>query len=209
MMRPVFFLKGLLIGFSIAAPVGPIGLLRIQRTVAFGRKSGFVSGLGAATADGFYGIVAGFGLTAVSALLISLQLWVRLVGGAFLLYLGIKTFLSAPATSTAKLEYRGLISDYASTMFLTLTNPVTILSFVAVFAGVGLVSSKRDFTSAIALVAGVVSGSALWWLVLSGGISLFSARFTAGSLKAVNRVAGAILVAFALVAFGSTLRISR
>jgi threonine/homoserine/homoserine lactone efflux protein len=202
----MFLLKGLLIGFSIAAPVGPIGLLCIQRTVAYGRKSGLVSGLGAATADGLYGLIAGFGLTAVSTLLISLQLWVRLIGGAFLLYLGVKVFLAPPAGIAAASAHRGLVSDYVSTVFLTLTNPMTILSFAAVFAGVGLLSSSRDFISASALVAGVVLGSALWWLALSGGVSFFRARFTGKSLKVVNRVSGVILAGFAFSAFASILK---
>jgi threonine/homoserine/homoserine lactone efflux protein len=205
-MRIVFFLKGMLIGFSIAAPVGPIGLLCIQRTIAYGRKSGLVSGLGAATADGFYGMVAGLGLTAVSAPLISFQVWVRLVGGAFLLYLGIRTLLSAPAADAAASTHRGLLSDYVSTVFLTLTNPVTILSFAAVFAGVGLLNSSRDFASAIALVVGVVLGSSTWWLVLSGGISFFRERFTQGSLRIVKTLSGAILIVFAVSAFASILK---
>jgi threonine/homoserine/homoserine lactone efflux protein len=196
----------LLIGFSIAAPVGPIGLLCIQRTIAYGRKSGLVSGLGAATADGFYGMVAELGLTAVSALLISLQVWVRLVGGAFLLYLGIRTLLSAPAANAAASTHRGLLSDYVSTVFLTLTNPVTILSFAAVFAGVGLLNSSRDFASAIALVVGVVLGSSTWWLALSGGISFFKARFAQGLLRIVNTLSGAILIVFAISAFASILK---
>ena len=205
-MRIVFFLKGLLIGFSIAAPVGPIGLLCIQRTITYGRKSGLVSGLGAATADGFYGMVAGLGLTAVSALLMSMQVWVRLVGGAFLLYLGLKTLLSSPPTNAATSAHRGLLSDYISTVFLTLTNPMTILSFAAVFAGVGLLSSSRDFVSAIALVAGVVLGSSSWWLALSGGISFFKARFTERSLKIVNTLSGTILIVFAVSAFAGILK---
>lgn len=208
-MRLDFLFKGLLIGFSIAAPVGPIGLLCIQRTVAYGRTSGLVSGLGAATADGLYGIVAGFGLTAISTLLISLQLWVRFIGGVFLLYLGVKTFFSPPAEVAANLPRKGLLSDYASTVFLTITNPLTILSFAAVFAGAGLVSSRRDFVSAGALVAGVILGSALWWLALSSGVSFFSAKFTHRALGVVNKTAGAILVLFAVVAFAGILSTSR
>lgn len=181
----------------------------IQRTIAYGRKSGFVSGLGAATADGLYGIVAGFGLTAISTLLISMQLWVRLIGGAFLLYLGVKTFLSPPADLAANLPRRGLLSDYGSTVLLTITNPLTILSFAAVFAGAGLLSSRRDFVSAGALVAGVILGSALWWLALSSGVSFFSARFTGRVLGVVNKTAGAILVLFAVAAFAGILSTSK
>ena len=205
-MRIVFFLKGLLLGTSIAAPVGPIGLLCIQRTIAHGRKSGFMSGLGAATADGFYGMVAGLGLTAVSAILMSVQVWVRLIGGAFLLYLGLKTLLSRPAQNAATSMHRGLLSDYVSTVFLTLTNPMTIFSFAAVFAGVGLMSSSRDLSSAIALVGGVVLGSAIWWFVLSGSVSFFSSKFTSASLRTVNRISGGILVLFAVSAFAGLLK---
>jgi threonine/homoserine/homoserine lactone efflux protein len=168
-----------------------------------------VSGLGAATADGLYGIVAGFGLTAISALLTSLQLWVRLVGGIFLLYLGVKTFFARPADVAANLPHRGLLSDYVSTVFLTITNPLTILSFAAVFAGAGLLSSRRDFVSAGALVAGVILGSASWWLALSSGISFFSARFTGRVLGVVNKMAGAILVLFAVAAFAGLVSRSR
>ena len=133
-----FFLKGLLIGFSIAAPVGPIGLLCIQRTIANGRTSGLVTGLGAATADGLYGVVAAFGLTAISSFPVGQQFWFRLVGGIFLLYLGTKAFLSKPAGKAATSSQGSLFSAYGSTVFLTITNPMTILSFAAVFAGLGL-----------------------------------------------------------------------
>ena len=200
-MRLVFLFKGLFIGLSIAAPVGPIGLLCIQRTVAYGRKSGLVSGLGAATADGLYGTVAGLGLTAVSTVLIRWQVWVRLIGGAFLLYLGAKTFYSAPAEVAANLPRRNLVSDYASTVFLTITNPLTILSFAAVFAGAGLLSSHRDFVSALALVAGVVFGSLFWWLALTNGVSFLRARLTGQGQRLVNQTAGVVLILFAVGAF--------
>src|SRR3990172_2905035 len=127
---PILF-KGVLLGFSIAAPVGSIGVLCIRRTLADGRAAGFVSGLGAATADALYGAVAAFGLAFVTNALIGQQLWLRLGGGAFLCYLGAKTFLSAPAERPAEARGGGLLAAYASTLALTLTNPTTILSFVA------------------------------------------------------------------------------
>src|SRR6202035_4785275 len=110
----LFFLKGLLVGFSIAAPVGPIGLLCIQRTIAYDRKSGLVTGLGAATADGLYGAVAAFGLTAISSFLVGQQFWFRLIGGIFLLYLGAKAFLSRLAEKAATSNHENLFSDYGS-----------------------------------------------------------------------------------------------
>jgi threonine/homoserine/homoserine lactone efflux protein len=170
-----FLLKGLFIGFSIAAPVGPIGLLCIRRTLANGRTSGLVSGLGAATADAIYGCIAGFGLTFISTLLISQQVWFRVIGGFFLCYLGLKTFFSRPAEQKASAKGNGLISAYASTFFLTLTNPMTILSFAAIFAGLGVASAGGNYVSAGVLVLGVFSGSALWWLLLSGGVAFFQA----------------------------------
>src|SRR5579862_4353247 len=120
-----FWLRGLLIGFSIAAPVGPIGVLCIRRTLANGRVNGLVTGLGAATADACYGAVAGFGLTFISGLLIDQRVWLRLIGGAFLCYLGVKTFLARPAEQAAAAKSSSLAGAYTSTLFLTLTNPTT------------------------------------------------------------------------------------
>jgi threonine/homoserine/homoserine lactone efflux protein len=201
-----FLLKGLIIGFSIAAPVGPIGVLCIRRTLAEGRLSGLVSGLGAATADAFYGCIAGFGLTFISSFLVSQQTWLRLVGGIFLCYLGIRTFLAQPAVQAAYERGNSLPGAYASTLFLTLTNPMTILSFAAIFAGLGLASAPGSYASAAVLVLGVFSGSALWWLLLSGGVSLLRGRFTPGSLRWVNRVSGIIIAGFGLLALVSLVR---
>lgn len=195
-----FYLKGLIIGFSIAAPVGPIGVLCIRRTLSEGRISGFASGLGAASADAVYGCIAGFGLTFVSGFLIGQQIWLRVIGGLFLCYLGIKTFLSRPAQQAASAKGNGLIGFYASTFFLTLTNPMTILSFVGIFAGLGVVSTHGNFLSAGILVFGVFSGSALWWLLLSSGVGLFRKKFTPSGLAWVNKISGLIITAFGLVA---------
>lgn len=195
-----FFLRGLIIGFSIAAPVGPIGVLCIRRTLAQGCASGLVSGLGAATADAIYGCIAGFGLTFISSLLIHQQIWLRLIGGAFLCYLGAKTFMSLPAEQAAKAKGNSLVGAYASTFFLTLTNPMTMLSFAAVFAGLGVASTRGNYALAIVLVLGVFTGSALWWLMLSGGIGLFRTKLTPRRLQWVNRISGVLITAFGLVA---------
>jgi threonine/homoserine/homoserine lactone efflux protein len=199
----IFLLKGLLIGFSIAAPVGPIGVLCIRRTLANGRTSGFVSGLGAATADGLYGTVAAFGLTLISDVLVGQQMWFRIIGGSFLLYLGIKTFLSKPSEKWASDKKTNLFGDYISTFFLTITNPITILSFAAVFAGLGLSDSSGNYISAILMVSGVILGSIAWWLILSSVINLFRAKFNLASLKIVNWISGGIMMVFAVIAFVS------
>jgi len=203
-MDATLLLKGLLIGFSIAAPVGPIGVLCIRRTLADGRAAGLAMGLGAASADAVYGAVAGLGLTVVSGLLLSQQSLIRLVGGLFLCYLGVQTLRARPAEQAADAQGRGLLGAYASTFALTLTNPATILMFLAVFAGLGVVQTGGALTAAL-LILGVFLGSALWWLLLSGGVSLLRERFTPRAMHWVNRCSGAIILAFGLLALGGLL----
>ena len=197
-------LRGLVIGFSIAAPVGPIGVLCIRRTLADGRAVGFAAGLGAATADALYGAVAGFGLTVVSTALVGQQGWLRLIGGAFLCWLGARTFLARPAEAAAPATLgAGLAGAYASTLALTLTNPMTILSFAAVFAGLGVGAAGGGYGAAAVLVLGVFAGSALWWLVLSGAVGLLRHRVTPRGLRWVNRASGTIIAGFGALALGS------
>jgi threonine/homoserine/homoserine lactone efflux protein len=202
-MEIIFLLKGFVIGFSIAAPVGPIGVLCIRRTLSNGWASGLISGLGAATADAIYGSIAGFGLTFISNFLVSQEVWFRLVGGAFLCYLGTKTFLSKASKLTGTSNKIGFLGDYASTFLLTLTNPLTIISFAAVFAGLGLGTSAGDYLSAVFLVSGVFFGSVFWWFLLSGGIGLFRAKFSFARLQWINRFSGVIIAFFGLIALVS------
>ena len=195
-----FFFKGFIIGFSIAAPVGPIGVLCIRRTLAEGRASGLISGLGAATADALYGCIAGFGLTFLSNLLIQHQVWIRVIGGLFLCSLGLKTFVAGPAKESASVTGSGLAGAYGSTFFLTLTNPMTILSFAAIFAGLGLGSAGGDYFSSGVLVLGVFTGSALWWLVLSSMVGMLGKMLSPGGMRWVNRISGIIIIGFGLLA---------
>ncbi len=208
-MDAALLLRGFILGFAIAAPVGPIGLLCIQRTLNQGQRFGLVSGLGAATADGFYGAVAAFGLTVVSSFLIAQQHWLALVGGLFLCYLGLRTIAAGAATTAVTGaaangdEVRGLGAAYLSTLALTITNPLTILSFVAIFAGAGLTTAagaSTEWAGAVWMVAGVLLGSAAWWFLLSGSVTLLRTHINATVLLWVNRAAGAILVLFGLVA---------
>ena len=191
-----FLLKGMAIGFSIAAPVGPIGVLCIRRTLAEGRTCGFVSGLGAATADGLYGVVAGLGLTFLSNLLIQQQFWVRLIGGLFLCTLGLKTFFAPPAQGDTPVKGKGLAAAYVSTFVLTLTNPMTILAFAAIFAGLGVGTTAGNYLAAGVLVAGVFTGSAMWWLFLSGAVGFFKRSVSLAGMRWINRISGLIIVAF-------------
>jgi len=195
-----YFLRGLILGFSIAAPVGPIGILCIRRTLAFGRASGLVSGLGAATADAIYGSIAAFGLVFVSNFLVNQQNWIRLVGGAFLCWLGLKTFLAKPSGQFETTKTTGLFGAYVSTFLLTLTNPMTILSFAAIFAGLGLSAAGGNYNTSLLLVLGVFLGSALWWLTLSTGVGLLRSKFNQTAMRWVNRISGAAIIAFGIFA---------
>jgi threonine/homoserine/homoserine lactone efflux protein len=203
-MEPGFFLKGVAIGFSIAAPVGPIGVLCIRRSLGDGVWIGFLAGLGAATADSAYGCVAGFGFTAISGFLVRQQLWLGLGGGVFLCHLGVRAFLSRPAAQAVSAGSDRALAVYGSTLLLTLSNPATILSFAAAFAGFGLGMSV-DYRAAGSLVFGVFIGSALWWLILSGAVGMLRSRVDSKWMQTVNRVSGGMLFVFGIYALSRSL----
>lgn len=198
------FLRGLIIGFAIAAPVGPIGLLCIRRALAGGFAYGFATGLGAAAADAIYGAVAAFGLTAVSGFLVAQQMWLRLIGGAALIALGVKTAMKKPPIARAADRTENLGGAFAQTLALTLANPATILSFVAVFAGFGLGGDAgRSPMAAATIVLGVLIGSAAWWLVLAGATAAIRRQFPPAAISWINRASGAAIAAFGVAAIAS------
>ena len=197
------FVRGALIGLAIAAPVGPIGVLCIRRTLADGRLTGFISGLGAATADLFYGLIAVLGLTALADLLVGVSFWSRLIGGLFLCYLGLRTLLAQPAERPTEVNGRGLMAAYLSTLFLTLTSPATIIAFTAIFAGLGAGSVADSYLEGVVLASGVSAGSALWWLFLSSTTGMLRSRITPELLRWVNVIAGLIILGFGVLALGS------
>jgi threonine/homoserine/homoserine lactone efflux protein len=193
------FWRGLVLGFLIAAPVGPIGILCIQRTLNRGQLHGFVSGLGAASADAVYGSMAALGLTTITGNLIAQFQWLHVGGTIFLFYLGIKIFLTRVTQVSQVASTGGKLSAYTSTFLLTLANPMTILAFAAIFAGLGLVGTAPNYTSAGLLVLGVFTGSALWWLLLSSGANFFRPKLDARRLTWINKGAGVIIIAFGLL----------
>jgi threonine/homoserine/homoserine lactone efflux protein len=194
------FLRAFIIGISIAAPVGPIGVLCIRRTLAHGKLAGFLSGMGAASADMVYGAIAAFGLTAVTTVLVDNVFWLRLIGGGFLLYLGIKTFFEKPAEHAAQTNQSGKFGMYLSTFFLTITNPMTILAFTAIFAGTML---GETMGSPLVIVAGVFTGSAAWWLTLSLGVGMMRERLTQIHMAWINRISGGIIIVFGIFALSN------
>ncbi|QDR79437.1 2A76: homoserine/Threonine efflux protein [Sporomusa termitida] len=182
-----------------------MGLLCIRRTLAQGLLSGCFSGLGTATADALYGCIAAFSLTAIATLVLEQQFYLRLFGGVFLLYLGYTAFTAAPGEPTAKPGDKRLLTTYISAFFLTLTNPLTIMSFAAVFAGLGLGEAGGNYQAAGVLVLGVFIGSMLWWLALSSLVVLLRSRFDHKRLAWINRLAGIIIAGFGLVSLIASL----
>ena len=199
-----FFLKGIGIGFIMAIPIGPIGIMCIRKTLTEGRLSGLIIGLGAATADLFYGCVAAFGLTVISDTLTDQRIWIRIAGGALLFFLGVKTFRAHPKDPKLKTTGSGRLRSYLTVVFLTLTNPLTIFAFIAVFAAFGLGDGLSFFSAAI-LVAGVFIGSCLWFLLLSSGTILFRKKLDLVGLKWVNKIAGILIIISGLIIIGSLL----
>ena len=199
-MNLPFFFQGVIIGLTIAAPVGPIGILCIRRTLADGRLMGFLTGFGAASADAVYGSIAAFGLTTISLLLINFQDLLRLAGGTFLLFLGLKIFLAKPLNRNIQSGETNYFNAYISAFFLTLTNPLTILSFMGIFAGFGIATNTDSKTiDAILLVIGVFTGSTLWWVLLSSASSILRNRLSTKSLLWINRISGMIIFGFGIV----------
>ena len=196
----MLFLKGLAFGFVLAATVGPMWVLCLRRTLASGALAGLASGMGIAVADGLYGAVAAFGLTAISGFLLAQQRLLALVGGGFLVYLGAKALLARPAAlegGPSETPLRSLATAFVSTLGLTLANPPTILAFIAIFAGLGL-GSSGNFAEASLVVLGVFLGSASWWAILAGTAGRLRARLGPGLARGVNAVSGLTILGFAL-----------
>jgi len=203
-MDPTVFLKGIFIGFAMAVPVGPIGIMCIRKTLTESQLRGLIIGLGAATADLLYGCIAAFGLTVISSALVSQRIWIRLVGGTLLVFLGVKTFRARPANPNIPIHSSGLLRSYLTTFFLTLTNPLTIFVFIAVFAALGLGSGLSPF-SASGLVVGVFIGSCSWFLLLSSGVRLFRKKLDSIGLRWVNKIAGVLIIICGVIAMVSLL----
>lgn len=201
----LLFLKGLAFGFVLAATVGPMWVLCLRRTLAYGAATGLASGMGIAVADGLYGAVAAFGLAAVSGFVLAHGFWIGLAGGVFLVYLGVKTLLAVPAAAGATAKPTSHAQAFLSTLGLTLANPPTILAFAAIFAGLGLAASA-DYAAAALVTLGVFIGSAAWWLVLAAFAGTLRARLGLKLLRAINIVSGLTILGFAAWQFVHLLR---
>lgn len=203
-MEPALFLKGIIIGFIMAIPVGPIGLICIRKTLASGRSKGFPVGAGAATADMIYSGVAALGVTMVSEILLHQKIWIRLTGAAVIVFLGVRTYFAKPLVSIQNIQNESALKSYISTVLLTLTNPFTIFAFIAVFAALGL---GRDLSTAqiILLSSGVFFGSGFWFFTLSTGVTLFRDKISPSGLGLINKVTGVLILLSAVVSVASLL----
>ncbi|WP_297894614.1 LysE family transporter [uncultured Desulfovibrio sp.] len=206
-MELLLFCKSMLLGLAVAAPLGPIGVLCINRTLERGFWAGVAGGMGTALADAIYASLAAIGFSALTATLTTLAPWLKLAGGLFMLWLGCNSLRPNPrraSTPARTNKFRGLSGTIAATFLLTLTNPVTIFSFAALFAGLGLTDTPGA-TNALAVVAGVFLGSLLWWFLLSGGVALAQRRLPEGFSLCVSRMSGVVLMGFGFYALGSLL----
>ncbi len=202
-----FFLRGIIIGFLISIPVGPVGIMCIRRALHNGFFSGLISGLGAAIADGFYSILAVFSLTFVSTALLRYHFWFRLIGGLFLIYIGYTIFIAQPSLEgTPKRKRRSFIKDFISSFFLTIANPVSIFAFAAFFAGFGVGVDEAGYFMSSILVLGVVMGSLLWWILVTGIAALLSSHFNPHSLRLLNKISGAAIAIFGAAALLSLIK---
>lgn len=196
----MLLLKSIILGFSVSAPVGPIGLLCIQRVLSHGKAAGILTGFGAVTANIIYASIAAFGFSVVSAFLIEQQLLLRIIGAVFLFYLGNITFLKQPAGTAANLRAECHLGMYLSTFLLMITNPVTILNFAAMFAGLGFDQAAEAEMAAMTLIIGVLIGAATWWVFLSFAVSLFKNKITP-YLGLVNKIAGILMIILGILSF--------
>lgn len=197
----IFFIKGLVIGLAIAAPVGPIGILCIQRSLHDGFKVGMMTGMGAALADGTYGLIAGFGLTTLSSFLAHHHLWIRFIGGLFLIYVGIRLIFARPEDRLAGRSESSALHACITSFLLTLANPATILAFIALFAGLGIGIASTNYREVAIFVLGITLGSALWWILLSGGVAFILHRKLGSSvLREINWISGSVILVFGVIA---------
>lgn len=202
MFDPVLFGKSLLLGLAVAAPLGPIGALCVSRTLERGFWAGVAGGLGTAIADGVYASLAALGFAAFTAVLAQISGPMRLAGGVLLLWLGWKSLRAKPSAGIASVGAKDLIGTVVATFGLTITNPMTILSFAAMFAGLGLADVGSD---AFTVIAGVFLGSLAWWFVLSGAVAIAHRRLPAGFARWTSLASGTVLIAFGLMALASIL----
>lgn len=200
----IYFIKAWLIGFAIAAPIGPIGLLCIKETLHYGVKGGLLVGVGAALADCVYAVVAAAGLSAVTNFLVNSASHIKVIGGFILLYLALQEFRSTSAKHAASVDTRGLKGLVPQIFILTLTNPMTILSYLAVFASFSF--GVVNFVQLFAIILGVFLGAMSWWLILANIVRVIQRKLSADWIQRIRNMAAVLLGVLAILAIWSGFR---
>lgn len=195
-MELSFFIQGIIIGLTLAVPIGPISLLCIQRTISEGRLHGIISGLGVSTADSFYAAITVLGLTAISGLIIDQQLLFRSLAGIILILIGIRVFMSVPAGVSEKSEHETYLKDYLSMVAIAIANPMTLIFFLVILPGFGVIIQESAFLPSAEFVAGVFFGSAVWWMILCGSVGSVRSRISVKNLGLINRISGVLISCF-------------
>jgi threonine/homoserine/homoserine lactone efflux protein len=206
-MGIMLLIHGIILGFSASVPLGPMGLICIQKTLNRGKLAGMVSGAGAAAADTFFAVIAAFGISFISDFIQKEQFILRIVGSIILVLLGFKIFITNPAIQIRKQKGKknNLIGDFVSIFFLTLSNPITVFVFGAVFASTGILKGENSILDLIQVVVGVFSGAMLWWLILTSVVNIFRSKFRLKRLWWINKITGAFIVVFGIAAIIGTL----
>lgn len=194
--------KGVIVGLLASIPLGPIGVICIQRTVNKGRLSGFLSGVGAATADTIFAAIAGFSLTFVIAYIFENQVYFQAIGGLVIILLGVKIFFTNPIKQIRKHKRKknNLVEDYFSILAVTLTNPLAIFLFIALFASMGVVSEDGNLLEALISTGGVFVGATIWWYILTGLVNIFRSRFRLKQLWWINKISGSAILLLGVAA---------
>lgn len=198
-----YIVDGIIIGVSASIPLGPIGVLCVQRTLNKGRLSGFISGLGAAVSDTIYAIIAGFSLSFIVGFIETQMLWIQIIGASILIGLGLKIFLTNPAVQLRRQKKRStsLIQDFFSTFLLTVTNPLAVFLFLAFFAGFRVVEAQQSIMDRFMLIVGVFCGASAWWFTLSSLVNLLRSRINLRRLFWLNKIAGSTIIILVCLAF--------
>jgi threonine/homoserine/homoserine lactone efflux protein len=191
-----FFIQGIIIGLTLAVPIGPISLLCIQRTIADGRLHGVISGLGVSTADSFYAAITVLGLTVISSLIVTYQYLFRSLAGVILVLIGIRVFMLVPAGVSEKSEHETYFKDYLSMVVIAIANPMTLIFFLVILPGFGVIIQESAFLPAAGFVAGVFFGSAVWWMILCGSVGSVRSRISVKNLGLINRISGVLISCF-------------
>ena len=195
-MELSFFIQGIIIGLTLAVPIGPISLLCIQRTISDGKLHGIISGLGVSTADSFYAAITVLGLTAISGLIIDQQVLFRSIAGIILILIGIRVFMSVPAGVSKKSEHETYLKDYLSMVAIAIANPMTLIFFLVILPGFGVILQGSAILPAAEFVAGVFFGSVVWWLILCGSVGSVRSRISVKHLGLINRISGVLISCF-------------